>query len=115
LSQDLVLLWTVYALGATEDARLSARELGDADKACSLSRQAYDRPCGVECRRQSYSGTFTLDAYDTSFSLTTHIVGVIKGTRVTTSTTVAVCGQGGRRELETRPSSVWIGAQGAGE
>jgi hypothetical protein len=37
---------------------------------------------------KSYSGSFTLDAYDTSFNLTTHIVGVIKGTRITMSTTV---------------------------
>ena len=37
---------------------------------------------------KSYSGTFTLDAYDTSFNSTAHIVGVIKGTRVTTSTTI---------------------------
>jgi hypothetical protein len=35
-----------------------------------------------------YSGTFTLDAYDTSFNRTTHIVGVIEGTRITPSTTV---------------------------
>jgi hypothetical protein len=35
-----------------------------------------------------YSGTFTLDAYDTSFNLTTHIVGVLQGTRITMSTTV---------------------------
>jgi hypothetical protein len=37
---------------------------------------------------KQYSGTFTLDAYDTSFNLTTHIVGVIKGTRITMATTV---------------------------
>ena len=37
---------------------------------------------------KSFSGTFTLDAYDTSFNSTAHIVGVIKGTRVTTSTTI---------------------------
>jgi hypothetical protein len=37
---------------------------------------------------KQYSGTFTLDAYDTSFNLTTHIVGVIKGTRITMGTTV---------------------------
>jgi hypothetical protein len=35
-----------------------------------------------------YSGTFTLDAYDTSFNPTTHIVGVINGTRITMGTTV---------------------------
>jgi hypothetical protein len=35
-----------------------------------------------------YSGTFTLDAYDTSFNLTTHIVGVLNGTRITMGTTV---------------------------
>ena len=35
-----------------------------------------------------YSGTFTLDAYDTSFNLTTHIVGVIQGARITLGTTV---------------------------
>lgn len=37
---------------------------------------------------KQYSGTFTLDAYDSSFNLTTHIVGVIKGTRITMATTV---------------------------
>jgi hypothetical protein len=37
---------------------------------------------------KSFSGTFTLDAYDTSFNSAGHIVGVIKGTRVTTSTTI---------------------------
>jgi hypothetical protein len=35
-----------------------------------------------------YSGTFTLDAYDTSFNLTTHITGVLQGTRITLATTV---------------------------
>ena len=35
-----------------------------------------------------YSGTFTLDAYDTSFNLTAHIVGVLQGTRITMGTTV---------------------------
>jgi hypothetical protein len=37
---------------------------------------------------KSFTGTFTLDAYDTSFNSAGHIVGVIKGTRVTTSTTI---------------------------
>ncbi len=37
---------------------------------------------------KSFSGTFTLDAYDTSFNSAAHIVGVIKGTRVTVSTTI---------------------------
>jgi hypothetical protein len=35
-----------------------------------------------------YSGTFTLDAYDTSFNQTAHIVGVLNGTRITMGTTV---------------------------
>jgi hypothetical protein len=35
-----------------------------------------------------YSGTFTLDAYDTSFNQTAHRVGVINGTRITMGTTV---------------------------
>jgi hypothetical protein len=35
-----------------------------------------------------YSGTFTLDAYDTSFNLTTQLVGVLNGTRITMGTTV---------------------------
>jgi len=35
------------------------------------------------------SGTFTLDSYDTSFNLTTHIVGVLNGTRITMGTTVS--------------------------
>ena len=35
-----------------------------------------------------YSGTFTLDAYDTSFNVTMHITGVISATRITTNTTV---------------------------
>ena len=37
---------------------------------------------------KSYSGTFTLTAYNTSFKSVQTIVGVIKGTRVTTSTTI---------------------------
>jgi hypothetical protein len=37
---------------------------------------------------KSYTGTFTLDAYDTSGNVTTHIVGVIKATRITLDTTV---------------------------
>jgi len=35
-----------------------------------------------------FSGTFTLDAYDTSFNPTVHIVGVLHGTRITMGTTV---------------------------
>jgi hypothetical protein len=35
-----------------------------------------------------YSGTFTLDAYDTSGTQVAHIVGVIAATRITTNTTV---------------------------
>ena len=35
-----------------------------------------------------YSGTFTLDAYDTSGSQVAHIVGVIAATRITINTTV---------------------------
>jgi hypothetical protein len=35
-----------------------------------------------------YSGTFTLDAYDTSGNHVAHIVGVIAATRITTNTTV---------------------------
>ena len=35
-----------------------------------------------------YTGTFTLDAYDTSGNLVAHIVGVIAATRITTDTTV---------------------------
>ena len=35
-----------------------------------------------------YSGTFTLDAYDTSGNVATHIVGSLSGTRITMSTTV---------------------------
>lgn len=35
-----------------------------------------------------YTGTFTLDAYDTSFNRIAHVVGVIKGTRITMDTTV---------------------------
>ncbi len=34
-----------------------------------------------------YTGTFILDAYDTSFNRTAHIVGVLHGTRITMSTT----------------------------
>jgi hypothetical protein len=37
---------------------------------------------------KSFTGTFTLDAYDTSFNLTTHIVGTLKGTRITVSSTI---------------------------
>src|SRR5271156_1595572 len=35
-----------------------------------------------------YSGTFTLDAYDTSGNVATHIVGALSGTRITMSTKV---------------------------
>jgi hypothetical protein len=35
-----------------------------------------------------YSGTFTLNAYDTSGNPTVHIVGVLSGTRITMETTV---------------------------
>lgn len=35
-----------------------------------------------------YSGTFTLDAYDTSGNVAAHIVGVLSGTRITMSTNV---------------------------
>lgn len=35
-----------------------------------------------------YSGTFTLDAYDTLGNVSAHIVGVIQGTRITIDTTV---------------------------
>lgn len=35
-----------------------------------------------------YSGTFTLDAYDTSGNVAVHIVGVLSGTRITMDTTV---------------------------
>ena len=35
-----------------------------------------------------YTGTFTLNAYDTSGNLTAHILGVINATRVTITTTV---------------------------
>lgn len=34
-----------------------------------------------------YSGTFTLDAYDTNGNVVAHIVGVIHGTRITVNTT----------------------------
>lgn len=37
---------------------------------------------------KQYSGTFTLDAYDTSGNQIAHIVGVVAATRVTLSTTV---------------------------
>jgi hypothetical protein len=35
-----------------------------------------------------YTGTFTLDAYDTDGNQVAHIVGVIAGTRITLHTTV---------------------------
>ena len=35
-----------------------------------------------------YSGTFTLDGYDTSGNVAVHIVGVLSGTRITMNTTV---------------------------
>jgi len=35
-----------------------------------------------------YTGTFTLDAYDSSGNLMAHIVGIVKGTRITINTTV---------------------------
>jgi hypothetical protein len=42
----------------------------------------------VSADGKHYTGWFRLDAYDTSFNLTAHIIGVIQGTRITTSTTV---------------------------
>ncbi len=41
---------------------------------------------GPDCNH--YTGWFTLDAYDTSGNQIAHIVGVIKGTRITLDTTV---------------------------
>jgi hypothetical protein len=40
----------------------------------------------ADCKH--YTGTFTLDAYDTSGNSTAHIVGVITGTRVTVDTRI---------------------------
>jgi hypothetical protein len=37
---------------------------------------------------KKFSGSFTLDAYDTSYNLTTHITGTLQGTRITLGTTV---------------------------
>jgi hypothetical protein len=37
---------------------------------------------------KTYSGTFTLDQYDDSKSLVAHIVGQIKGSRITVNTTI---------------------------
>jgi hypothetical protein len=37
---------------------------------------------------KQFSGTFTLDAYDTSFKLATHIAGTLQGSRITVGTTV---------------------------
>jgi hypothetical protein len=37
---------------------------------------------------KSYTGTFTLDAYDTSGNQVAHIIGVVAGTRITLDTTV---------------------------
>ena len=37
---------------------------------------------------KTFTGKFTLDAYDTSGNVTAHILGVLKGTRITMSTTV---------------------------
>ena len=37
---------------------------------------------------EHYSGTFTLDAFDTAGNLTAHIIGVVTATRVTVNTTV---------------------------
>jgi hypothetical protein len=36
-----------------------------------------------------FTGAFTLDAYDTSGNVVTHIVGALKGTRITVDTTVS--------------------------
>ena len=35
-----------------------------------------------------YTGTFTLDAYDTSGNVATHITGVLSATRITMNTKV---------------------------
>ena len=50
-------------------------------------RQSYEEVT-LSPDKKHYTGTFTLDAYDTSGTQVAHILGVIAATRITLHTTV---------------------------
>ena len=62
---------------------LSWSEIGPAQGPTHITEEITLSPDGTQ-----YSGTFTLDAYDTSGNPSVHIVGVLSGTRITMDTTV---------------------------
>jgi hypothetical protein len=62
---------------------LSWSEIGPAQGPTHIVEEVTLSPDGTH-----YSGTFTLDAYDTSGNPGVHIVGVLSGTRITMDTTV---------------------------
>jgi len=62
---------------------LSWSEIGPAQGPTHIVEEVTLSPDGAH-----YSGTFTLDAYDTSGNPGVHIVGVLSGTRITMDTTV---------------------------
>jgi len=62
---------------------LSWSEIGPAQGPSRFVEEITLSPDGAH-----YSGTFTLDAYDTSGNPGVHIVGVLSGTRITMDTTV---------------------------
>jgi len=62
---------------------LSWSEIGPAQGPTHIVEEVTLSPDGAH-----YSGTFTLDAYDTSGNPKVHIVGVLSGTRITMDTTV---------------------------
>ena len=62
---------------------LSWSEIGPAQGPTHIVEEVTLSPDG-----NHYSGTFTLDAYDTSGNPGVHIVGVLNGTRITMDTTV---------------------------
>jgi hypothetical protein len=86
-----------FCLGVWENLRTSGYKLNH----FALGNDTANAPSGIgnpagptnirenvflsrDCK--SYSGTFTLDAYDTSGSVAAHIVGVITATRITVNT-----------------------------
>jgi len=62
---------------------LSWSEIGPEQGPTQIVEEITLSPDGAQ-----YTGTFTLDAYDTSGNPTVHIAGVLNGTRITMDTTV---------------------------
>jgi hypothetical protein len=87
----------------------------------AAGRDSYCGKGDVECRRQELLGDIHAGRLRHFINCTAHIVGVIKGTRVTTSTTIGELMSGelfagsGRRGVGNPPLSLCRGAQGAGE